>query len=250
MSDPGAVPHVVLDMDGTIYNGSALLDCTFRFLAALDRLGIRHTLSTSNASPCKADFASKLHRLGTPAGLNDFHTAAAGTVDWLGRHPPEVQRVALLGTPSLCEQFTGEGLVVDFDSPQAVVVGFDTTLDCALLYCTAWWIAQGLQYSATHPELVCPTDQPTVQVDCGAICAVLNASTARPPWCLASAHTRAVLLAGRAGSNRPAVCSGGRLQRRHCRGLHSALGPDALVGSGPLLNPSHEESASSAAARA
>ena len=30
---------------------------------------------------------------------------------------------------------------------------------------------QGLPFIATHPDLVCPTDEPTVLVDCGAICA-------------------------------------------------------------------------------
>jgi NagD protein len=46
---------------------------------------------------------------------------------------------------------------------------------------TAYWIAQKLPYIATHPDRVCPTDEPTVLPDCGAICALLESATGRGP---------------------------------------------------------------------
>ena len=45
----------------------------------------------------------------------------------------------------------------------------------------AYWIDAGLPFLATHPDLICPTDEPTVLVDCGAICACLSAATGRRP---------------------------------------------------------------------
>jgi NagD protein len=48
----------------------------------------------------------------------------------------------------------------------------------------AYWIARGLPFIATHPDLVCPTDEPTVLVDCGAICACLTAATGVSPLVL------------------------------------------------------------------
>ena len=42
----------------------------------------------------------------------------------------------------------------------------------------------GLPFIATHPDLVCPTDEPTVLVDCGSICACLTAATGRRPLVL------------------------------------------------------------------
>jgi NagD protein len=73
---------------------------------------------------------------------------------------------------------------VTWDEPQAVIVGFDTTLAYERLCKTAYWIAQGLPFIATHPDLVCPTDEPTVLVDCGAICACLTAATGKSPLVL------------------------------------------------------------------
>jgi ribonucleotide monophosphatase NagD (HAD superfamily) len=38
-----------------------------------------------------------------------------------------------------------------------------------------------LPYVATHPDRVCPTDQPIVLPDCGSICSLLETATARRP---------------------------------------------------------------------
>jgi NagD protein len=73
------------------------------------------------------------------------------------------------------------GFQVGWDRPQAVVVGFDTTLDYERLCRAAYWIAQDVPFIATHPDLICPTDEPTVLVDCGAICECLKAATGRQP---------------------------------------------------------------------
>ncbi|HPT28039.1 MAG TPA: hypothetical protein PLZ95_16590, partial [Bryobacteraceae bacterium] len=158
--DLHGVRHVVLDMDGTIYKGSMLFPCTLPFLVQLRRAGIGHTFLTNNTSRSKNDYVRKLRHLGIPADADDIYTAADATIDYLRLHLPDVVRVALLGTPSLCGQFEQEGFAVDFESPQAVVIGFDTTLDYARLCRAAWWIAQGLPYIATHPDLLCPTDEP------------------------------------------------------------------------------------------
>ena len=53
------------------------------------------------------------------------------------------------------------------DEPDAVLVAFDTTLTYSRLCRAAWWISQGKYYVATNPDRVCPTDKPTVLVDCG-----------------------------------------------------------------------------------
>ena len=67
------------------------------------------------------------------------------------------------------------------DHSEAVVVGFDTTLEFNSLCQCAWWIKQGKVFIATHPDQVCPTNLPTVLVDCGAVCAALESATGRQP---------------------------------------------------------------------
>jgi NagD protein len=85
----------------------------------------------------------------------------------------------------MCEEFTCAGYELMPESanasPDAVIVGFDKTLTYARLCRAAWWIKQGKPYFATNPDRVCPTDEPTVLVDCGSICAALREATGRAP---------------------------------------------------------------------
>jgi NagD protein len=97
---------------------------------------------------------------------------------------PAAQAIAVLGTPSLGRQFEEASFRVTWDAPQAVIVGFDTTLTYERLCRAAYWISRDLPFIATHPDLVCPTDEPTVLVDCGSICACLTAATGRTPLVL------------------------------------------------------------------
>jgi len=96
-----------------------------------------------------------------------------------------VRRLFLLGTPSLGEELVAAGFALanddPADEPDAVVVGFDTTLVFSRLCRAAYWINAGKPFVATHPDRVCPTDQPTVLVDCGSICAALERATGRAP---------------------------------------------------------------------
>ena len=178
------VRHVALDMDGTLYRGKRLFDATLPFLERLDRLRISYSFLTNNTSLSKLDYVDKLRGLGIAADERQIDTPADAVIDHLRTSHPGVTAIALLGTESLRAQFEQAGFRVTWDDTSVVVVGFDTTLDYQRLCRAAYWIGQGLPYIATHPDLVCPTDEPTVLVDCGAICACLSAATGRQPLVL------------------------------------------------------------------
>src|SRR5205085_507373 len=59
--------------------------------------------------------------------------------------------------------------------------GFDTSLTYPRVCRAAYWLSRGKAFIATHPDRICPTDQPTVLPDCGALCALLTHATGRAP---------------------------------------------------------------------
>jgi NagD protein len=177
----GRIRHVVLDLDGTLYRGDRLIPTTLPFLDRLRRLGIGRTFLTNNTSRSKADYVAKLGRLGIAAAEADIYTPADSAIAYLRDHLPGVTSIAVVGTPSLVAEFERAGFAVAWDDPGAVVVGFDTTLTYDRLCRAAYWMREGRPFLATHPDLVCPTDEPTVLVDCGSICACLTAATGRRP---------------------------------------------------------------------
>jgi HAD superfamily hydrolase (TIGR01450 family) len=198
--DLSRIAHVALDMDGTIYRGGRLFGATLPFLDRLRRLGIGYTFLTNNTSLGKADYVRKLGRLGIEAPESQVFTPADSAILHLRDRHPAVGSIAVLGTPSLCRQFEEAGFAVTWDDPGAVVVGYDTTLTYERLCRAAYWINLGRPFIATHPDLVCPTDEPTVLVDCGALCAALAAATGRRPVVLGKPDPSMILdLCGRLG---------------------------------------------------
>jgi NagD protein len=186
MKDPlSQLRHLALDMDGTIYSGGTLFKTTLPFLASLPALGIGHTFLTNNSSKSSQDYLAKLAKLGIPAVPEQLYTSTQATIEYLRRERPRFKRLFILGTPGMIGELTLAGFVSTADSaadePDAVLAGFDTTLNFARLCRTAYWISQGKPFLATHPDRICPTDEPTVLVDCGAVCAALQSATGRAP---------------------------------------------------------------------
>jgi len=176
---------VALDIDGTIYSGGTLFASTLPFLALLGELGIRHTFLTNNSSKSTKDYLAQLHQIGIAAAPDQLYTSTQTTIEYLREHKPVVRRLFVLGTASMRREMEGAGFVLTADSasdePDAVLVGFDTELTFSRLCRAAYWISKSKPFVATHPDRVCPTDQPTVLVDCGAICAALEQAAGRGP---------------------------------------------------------------------
>lgn len=179
------IRHVALDMDGTIYMGMSLFPYTQPFLDELKSLNIGYSFLTNNPSKSIADYLHKLATLGIQATRDEMYTTTIATIDYIHEHYPQARRLFLLGTPSMISEFEAAGFESTADSaddrPDLVVAAFDMTLVYPRLCRAAWWISQGLPYIATNPDRVCPTDQPTVLVDCGSICACLAHATGRHP---------------------------------------------------------------------
>jgi HAD superfamily hydrolase (TIGR01450 family) len=185
LSKLAGVRHVALDMDGTIYRGDTLFSDTPPFLDRLDSLRLGYTFLTNNPSKSNRDYQAKLRQLGIHIKPDQLYTSTQATIEYLGENHPATRRLFVLGTPSLAEAFADAGFAVLADDPaqrpDAVIVGFDTALTYDRLCRAAWWIAQGVPYFCTNPDAVCPTDRPTVLVDCGSITAALEKATGRAP---------------------------------------------------------------------
>ena len=214
----GKIRHVALDMDGTIYNGTTLFETTIPFLSLLEKLGIGHTFLTNNPSKSTAEYLAHLRAMNIPATADQLYTSTLATIDFLKIKWPQVRRLFVLGTPGLGEELKAAGFTLTTDSPEdcpdAVLVGFDQTLTYARLCRAAWWVKQGKPYFATNPDRICPTNQPTVLVDCGSITAALQTATGVAP--------QAVL-----GKPDPAMLQG--ILRRH------SLAPENLAMVGDRL---------------
>lgn len=179
------IQHVALDMDGTIYCGGTVFSFTNPFLKSLAELNIGFTLLTNNSSKSVEDYIAHLRRMGIRVTADQLCTSTHLTIEFLKEELPEAKHIFLLGTASMSREIHAAGFSLaeddPGDEPDAVLVGFDTGLTFARLCRAAYWIKQGKPFIASHVDRVCPTDQPTVLVDCGSVCAALTEATGKMP---------------------------------------------------------------------
>ena len=180
------IKHVALDMDGTIYLGSTLFPYTQAFLQTLRNNGISYSFLTNNPTKSSNDYLLKLQKLGIYATEEQMYTSSIATIDYIHMQYPEAKRIFTLGTPSMQAEFKKAGFEITSDSandvPDILVVAFDTTLEYSRLCRAAWWASKtDIPYIATNPDWVCPTDQPTILVDCGSLCKAIEGATKRQP---------------------------------------------------------------------
>ena len=163
------VKAVFLDMDGTIYHGSKLFPTTLPFLEFLKKHNIKYSFCTNNSSRSKADYVRHLAQFGIAACVEEFYTSVDFLVDVLHREHPQAKKLFVLGVPAMQQELADNGFEIVDDNPDINIVSFDKTLTYERLCKAAYFLQSELPSYSTHPDVFCPTDQPTVLVDCGAI---------------------------------------------------------------------------------
>ncbi|MDG2191041.1 MAG: HAD-IIA family hydrolase [Paracoccaceae bacterium] len=189
---------VIIDMDGTIYIGEQLFPWTMKFLASLEKAGIRRLFLTNNSAKSTAEYASKLRRLGINLKDSEILTAGWATMHYI-KSETSYQRIYLVGTPGLRKELEEGGLTVvngdcaeyEGEKPDAVVLGFDMSITYARIRKAAELIQQGIPYIATHPDQICPTESGNLP-DCGSMIELLVPATGRRPLIIGKPNTRMV----------------------------------------------------------
>jgi HAD superfamily hydrolase (TIGR01450 family) len=196
----------LLDMDGTLYLGDQLLDGAARLVEGFRARGQQFIFLTNNSSKNARLYSEKLTHLGLPTDVSRVLTSGAATAahlqtEWSGG------RVFVVGTPALEEEFTTRGFVLDDQSPDLLVLGFDTGFTYDKLWKLCDGVRAGRRYSATHPDFTCITNT-GLMPDIGATIAYVRASTGRDPDLIAGKPNRIIAeqAAARAGVALSELC--------------------------------------------
>lgn len=179
--------YFILDMDGTFYLGDQLLEGSLDFLEKLVGKGRQFLFFTNNSSKNRQVYMEKLRAMGCYIDENQLLTSGMVTISYL-KKTWKNPKVYLLGTPALEQDFEDNGIQLTEDNPDAVVVGFDTTLTYDKLEKACTLIRNGVPFIATHPDNNCPTEFGPIP-DCGAMCAFITQSTDVLPKYLGKPHT-------------------------------------------------------------
>lgn len=169
----------VLDMDGTVYLSNDLIDGSLDFIHKVRETGRDWVFFTNNASKIPRFYQEKLRKMGLDIELGDVITAGDVTTEFLKTYYPN-KRVYLNGTKLLNEDFLEKGINLVQDDPDVVVQSFDLEMTYEKMNKICHFIRAGVPFLATHMDFNCPTKDGFIP-DCGAMCALITASTGVEP---------------------------------------------------------------------
>ena len=169
----------LLDMDGTFYLGDRILDGSLAFIEKVRATGRDFMFLTNNSSHNADFYVKRLHNMGLDVPKSKILTSGEATAYKLNELYP-AKRAFVLGNSYLMDELIENGVRVDQEDPEIVVIGYDTTLDYAKMTRVCDLVRAGLPYIATHPDFNCPTETGFAP-DIGAIMAFIEASAGRRP---------------------------------------------------------------------
>jgi len=159
---PPLFPGYVLDLDGTVYLGDALLPGAKRTIETLRAAGSRVVFLSNKPLQTRADYAAKLTRLSIPTTPDEVINSSWVLTRWLEQEAPGAT-LFVVGEPPLLTELRAAGFRLTERPPEAadeiqfVVASFDRTFDYRKLQIAFDAIRAGARFIATNADRYCPT---------------------------------------------------------------------------------------------
>ena len=169
---------VFLDLDGTIYLGSNLIEGALSFLERLEERGIRRFFLSNNSSKSVGQYQEKLRGLGIPASEEEILLSTHDLISWLRENG--IDQTYLVGTEGMREMLESVGVATASENPQYVVLGYDTEITYEKLSTASIHLHKGVPMVASHPDIVCPSPDGGLP-DTGAYMDLFEATTGVRP---------------------------------------------------------------------
>lgn len=171
---------LLLDLDGTVWEGGRAIDGAVDFI---NSCGLPSVYVTNNASRAPGSVAEKLRGIGLKAETANVLTSAQAAVTLAGVYVPQGAKILVIGADSFRELVKAAGYTVVAsadDKPDAVLQGFDPSVDWAQLTEGALAIRQGAKYVASNLDSSLPTER-GLAVGNGSLVAAIESATGVGP---------------------------------------------------------------------
>ena len=149
------IDAIFLDLDGTIYLGGEPIEGALDFLERLKQRGIRRFFLSNNSSKSVSQYLEKLTSMGIPATEQDILLSTHDLLSWLKKEG--ITETYLVGTEGMREMLEDDGIRTRAQSPQYVVLGYDTEINYEKLSAASIHLHRGVPMVASHPDIVCPS---------------------------------------------------------------------------------------------
>ncbi len=196
---------ILFDLDGVLYRGAQPIPGAAETIERLRRLDKRIAFVTNNAARTPGAVVSHLASVGIAAAIEEVQTSALATAELLARRG--VATAFVVGEEGLRTALTDAGIRVRDGEPdrvEAVVVGWDRTVDYAKLRTASILLQHGAAFVASNLDASFPAADGTAWPGAGALVAAIETTTGIRAEVVGKPHAPVLEAAlARAGGGRP-----------------------------------------------
>lgn len=185
------IEAVFLDLDGTIYLGDSLIEGSSQFLLRLEEKGVMRFFLSNNSSKSVDQYLQKLRGMGIVSEEGEILLSSHDLISWLTNKG--VTDTYLVGTQGLRDMLENGGISTTSDTPEYVVLGYDTEINYEKLATASVHLHNGIPMVASHPDMVCPSPDGGLP-DTGAYMALFEAATGVRPEHVCGKPNRGMIL--------------------------------------------------------
>jgi len=208
---------LILDMDGVLWHDNEPIGDLPEIFSAIDRMALKVTFATNNASKNIKEIQSKLASFGVNVPEEQIVTSALATLRFIARNYPPESRVYVVGTGSLRDQFRAQGYTVLEDTnptnADIVSVSIDPEINYQKLANAGLLIREGAQFIATNTDATYPTPKGLLP-GAGTMVAAVAATSGKEPLVIGKPQPTLFLQAMEIMGTQPqeTLCVGDRLE--------------------------------------
>ena len=173
---------VIFDLDGTLYLDGIPFQGVKELITSIRQRGIHVAFLTNNSSKSTDSYVTKLVGMGLASHKREVITSTQAAISHILKNHPDVT-FHVLGVPDVIREIENSGVRVSRDDtviPGGVLLTYDTTLTYDKIVRTTALIRKAPVYLATHPDMVCPTQEGPVP-DVGTFIAMFESATGKHP---------------------------------------------------------------------
>lgn len=169
----------LIDLDGTMYKGTELIQEAADFVKKLQQLNIPYLYVTNNSSRTPAQVAAKLRDFGIPTEEDQVFTTSQATANYIYELKNDAT-VYVIGEEGIRTAISEKGLSFAEENAEFVVMGIDRSINYEKLATACLAVRNGATFISTNGDIALPTERGLLPGN-GSITSVVAVSTQTKP---------------------------------------------------------------------
>ncbi|ALC82252.1 MULTISPECIES: TIGR01457 family HAD-type hydrolase [Bacillus] len=169
----------LIDLDGTMYNGSEKIEEAGIFVKKLIEKKIPYLFVTNNSSRTPEQVAKKLVEFDIPATEEQVFTTSLATANYIAEKKKNAS-VYCIGEEGIKKALSEKGFTFAKENADVVVVGIDRDITYEKLAIGALAIRNGAEFISTNGDIALPTERGFLPGN-GSLTSVLTVTTVTQP---------------------------------------------------------------------